>query len=160
HVYKQMLGAIGQNLARVKRGLPSQRPRFQIAFCMDDREESFRRYLEEHSSDFETWAVAGFFGVAIRYRALDELECSSLCPIVVDPAPEVDEVAEDGHEATFARRKERREAWARFLRRVHRGSRTFPAGPLYTAALGPLSVVPFVGRILAPGSAMRASRSL
>ncbi|MFO0694471.1 MAG: DUF2309 domain-containing protein [Polyangiales bacterium] len=160
HVYRQFLGALDQNRRRVgpTATRPGKRPRFQLIFCMDDREESFRRHMEEQSDDFETWAVAGFFGVAIRYRALDDLESSALCPIVVDPRHEVDEVAEDGHEATFAIRKQRREVWAKFRSSVYRGTRTLPAGPILTAALGPLAVAPFTTRILAPTLAQKAVR--
>lgn len=43
----------------------------QVVCCLDDREESLRRHLEESDRGVETFGVAGFFGLAIAYRSLD-----------------------------------------------------------------------------------------
>lgn len=67
-------------------------PTAQCLFCIDDREEGFRRHLEEHHADVATYGVAGFFGVAIRYRGHGEVETSALCPLGVTPAHEIVEV--------------------------------------------------------------------
>ena len=52
------------------------KPRTNLQFytCFDEREESFRRYLEAASEgpfDIETFGVAGFFNMAIRYKTAD-----------------------------------------------------------------------------------------
>jgi len=50
------------------------RPNLQFYTCFDEREESFRRYIEalaDDPSDIETFGVAGFFNVAIRYKTAD-----------------------------------------------------------------------------------------
>ncbi len=60
-------------------------PRFQAAFCIDAREESFRRHLEEAFPDVETFGVAGFFCVAMYYRGLADAHFAALCPIVLRP---------------------------------------------------------------------------
>lgn len=72
------------------------RPRAQVVFCIDDREEGFRRHLEEVAPAVETLGAAGFFGVAMRFRGLRNREASVLCPVVIDPAHLVVEVPRAG----------------------------------------------------------------
>ena len=43
-------------------------PRFQVICCIDEREESFQRHVEEVAPDAEAFSVAGFFSVAMYYR--------------------------------------------------------------------------------------------
>lgn len=78
------LHGLGNDLlthAKWLQGQPSVRPEMQAVFCIDDREESFRRHLEEVAPEFETFGYPGFFGVAMRYTAPGESRSRDLCPV-------------------------------------------------------------------------------
>lgn len=69
----------------------SGRPLAQFAFCIDVRSEVLRRHLELRSG-YETFGFAGFFGVPISYRSLDEPHESELCPVLIKPKHVIREV--------------------------------------------------------------------
>lgn len=126
-----------------------QTPTFQVVCCIDEREESFRRHLEEIRPDVETFGAAGFFGVAMYYRGAADAHYVPLCPVVIRPQHFVQEDAA----LTFAESHRRRAETRRFLgtasHRVHLGSRTFLGGAL-AALFGPLASIPLVMRVLFP----------
>src|SRR5262249_42000761 len=53
------------------RNLPGP-PVFQAVFCLDEREESIRRHLEEVEPQCETLSTAGFFNVAMYHQAVSD----------------------------------------------------------------------------------------
>ncbi len=125
-------------------------PAVQVFFCLDEREESMRRALEEIDPRIETFGAAGFFGVAVDYKGIDDAHGVALCPVVVKPQHAVREhpTSEDSH--LHEKREGRRRVWARMVRSFSIGSRSLVRGALSTAVLGTLSAVPLITRVLAP----------
>lgn len=133
------------------------KPRFQAVFCIDAREESFRRHLEEFAPEVETFAVAGFFGVAMYYRGVADANYATLCPIVVRPKHWVIEEVVLPFQETNRRRSQARAAIGATSLGLHRGSRKLAGGALLTATLGVLASVPLVARVLFPRWTARLS---
>lgn len=58
---------------------------FQAMFCIDDRECSFRRYLEREDPKCETFGTPGFFGVEFYFKPEGGKFYTKLCPAPVTP---------------------------------------------------------------------------
>lgn len=150
HYRDEILAAVAVRRQRMSGAPGLQPPRFQVMCCMDDREEAFRRALEELEPRTETFGVAGFFGIAMNFQRFDQAAGAPLCPVVVTPAHDVVEEPEEGHQKLAERRLRRLSLMARLRRGVRRGSRSLLAGSVLVPLLGLFSVVPMVGRILFP----------
>lgn len=129
---------------------PVTRPRFQAVFCIDTREESFRRHLEEYAPDTETFSAAGFYGVAMYYKGVADAHYAALCPIVVRPKHWVVEEAVYTLENANRSRAKTRRALATASHHVHVGSRSIAGGALLTASFGMLASIPLMARVLFP----------
>jgi uncharacterized protein YbcC (UPF0753/DUF2309 family) len=125
-------------------------PRFQAVFCLDEREESLRRHLEETAPDVQTFGVAGFYGVAMYYRGAADAHYVPLCPIVIHPRHWVCEEVQAGLADVSEQRAKFRRVLGTARHQFHIGSRTFAAGAVLTAGVGVLASIPLVARILFP----------
>ncbi|MES3032547.1 MAG: DUF2309 domain-containing protein [Gemmatimonadota bacterium] len=133
------------------------RPAAQFVFCIDEREESIRRALEERSPDFETFGVAGFFGVAIDYMGLYDDTPAAHCPVVITPAHEVHESAQPAAQHWHLRRSGLRDRWRAASRMVHRQSRTLSGGAGLSFLLGPVAAALALSRVVAPRTSLAAA---
>ena len=68
---------------------------FQAAFCIDDRECSIRRHVEQVDYTAETFGTPGFFGVPFYYRPVGGKFTMKLCPAPVNPKYLVKELDPD-----------------------------------------------------------------
>lgn len=127
----------------------AKNPLFQVVTCIDDREESFRRHLEESEPRCETFALAGFFGIAMYYRGLADAHWRPLCPVIIKPKHYVEERPSFSFQQLSDRRAKTRKMLGAASHRVHRGSRSLLGGAV-TALFGSLASFPLVTRILFP----------
>ncbi len=152
---RQILIPLAKHRALPRIGPESCRLAAQVMFCIDEREESIRRALEEIDPSIETHGAAGFFGCAIDYTGIDDARGVALCPVVVKPAHEVREKPMEGHSATDAKRQSLRRVWAKVVRHGYISSRTLVRGSFSTAFLGFFSLFPLALRVLSPLSYAR-----
>jgi len=72
-----------------------KRPFAQTLFCIDTRSERIRRHLES-VGDYQTFGIAGFFGVPVSFMELGKGSESHLCPVILTPKNLVLEVTTSG----------------------------------------------------------------
>jgi uncharacterized protein YbcC (UPF0753/DUF2309 family) len=133
--------------------------RFQSVYCIDAREESFRRHLEEQSPGIETFGAAGFFGVAMYFRGIADAHFSAQCPIVVRPQHWVVEDMVYPFEQAHQFRARSRRALGIAAHQIHLDSRSFAPGAVLSAGLGTLASIPLVMRVLFPKFTARIRRT-
>lgn len=129
-------------------------PPFQMIACIDEREESLRRHLEEVEPRCETFGMAGFFGVAMYYRGVAEAQFRPLCPVNVKPRVFVREEAIRSLSGASRLQRSVRRGLGILAHRVHMGSRTFLGGVL-TGLVGSLATAPLIARVLLPRNTAR-----
>lgn len=72
-----------------------KRPFVQALFCIDTRAERIRRHLEA-VGDYQTFGIAGFFGVPVSFMELGKGSETHLCPVLLTPKNLVLEMATVG----------------------------------------------------------------
>lgn len=147
---REILRGLASN--RTYRGLSDVegRPAAQVFFCLDEREESMRRALEEADPAVETFGSAGYFGVAIDYKGIDDPHGAAFCPVVIKPQHAIVEQSQAEDSALLEQRRFRRRLLGLLMRNSFVSSRTLIRGWISTTALGLLSAVPLIGHLLAP----------
>jgi len=153
HIRTQAIGRKRQ----VSANESSNRPCYQVVCCIDEREESFRRHLEEVDPESETYGFAGFFGIAMYYRGATEAHFHPLCPVVVKPKHYVQEEPLFSFDEASRVQAETRRRIGHAAHRAHLGSRTFVGG-LLAGLLGASATIPLVMRILFPRISARTMR--
>lgn len=122
----------------------------QVFFCIDEREESLRRALEEVDPQVETFGAAGNYGIVVDYQGIDDAQAASLGPVSLKPAHAVLERPKTEDVDLLETRRIRRRLLGLLTRSLFLSSRTLVRGWVSTTALGMLSAVPLAGHLLAP----------
>jgi uncharacterized protein YbcC (UPF0753/DUF2309 family) len=133
-------------------------PAFQAIFCLDEREESFRRHLEEVEPACETFGAAGFFNVAMYHHGITDAHPRPLCPVAIRPNHYVPEIEPEGDRLTGRSRRLQRRAAGFLGYNVHLGSRLPVPGAVLMTAFGWLALVPLILRVVFPWLSSRWSR--
>jgi uncharacterized protein YbcC (UPF0753/DUF2309 family) len=161
HHRDEVMAGLAANLERpLSRRSPRSPVRLQALFCIDDREEGFRRHLEEVEPNCETFGVAGFFGFAIDYRGIDDGVHAPLCPVVVTPQHRVTEVPQPEDAPVAMARSSWRRRWWRLWHAVGAATRTLGLGVALVPMLGVGALATLAVRILAPRASARLARRL
>ncbi|MBS0207059.1 MAG: DUF2309 domain-containing protein [Planctomycetes bacterium] len=142
------------------RRTPAPAVKFQAVFCLDAREESFRRHLEELTPAIQTFGAAGFFGVPMYFRGIADANFSAQCPVVIRPQHWVVEDMAYPFEETHQFRARSRRALGIAAHQIHLDSRTFAPGAVLSAGLGTLASIPLVMRVLFPQFTARVRRAV
>ncbi|MFO7567783.1 MAG: DUF2309 domain-containing protein [Enhygromyxa sp.] len=154
HIRQRFYDAVAQH-----RPTPTpEQPRFQAVFCIDEREESFRRHLEELAPEAETFGAAGFYGVAMYYRGAGDAHPRPLAPANLQPHHYVAEAGQQRRGAWGRIRRFRRRSAGVVDKILLRGSQTLVRGAIVMTALGALSILPLLGRVLFPRLRPKAAR--
>ncbi len=102
--YFDVLAAIETNAGQVRaRSGRVKTAEFQAVFCIDDREESIRRHLEEVSTAVETFGAPGFFGIDMVYQGPFDKISIKQCPVPVTPMHRVRGVFNGKRKLPFSR---------------------------------------------------------
>lgn len=122
---------------------------FQALFCIDDRECSLRRYLEQFDDACETFGTPGFFGVEFFFQPEGGQFYTKVCPAPVTPKYLVKEQNEIVGKAV----KTKKDVY--FSKHTH----SFYSGWLITQTLGFSSAFKLFGSIFRPSMSPATSSS-
>jgi uncharacterized protein len=121
-----------------------EKPYVQAFFCIDDRECSLRRYLEEIDSGIETFGAAGFFGIDFLYQGLDDAYPVAQCPVVIKPKHLIKETELESNSEDKANKDT--------VAHLHFRSHSVLRGWLYTQTLGIGYAARMAWDVFRPGS--------
>lgn len=130
---------------------PTKSLEARIYFCIDDREESFRRYVEESNPNVETYGVVGFFGIDMQYKSANHPDPMTYCPPVVTPSRVIEEVVVGDPD----RRLRDRFNLGRGNQSFYYGTRAEAGSFLFTLVTGPLTSFILLLRVFFPRLANR-----
>jgi uncharacterized protein YbcC (UPF0753/DUF2309 family) len=152
HYREEILGALAANRSKGRWQKRDRRPKAQMVFCIDEREESMHRAVDELDPEYETFGAGGFFNMAMNFSGFDDHDVTPLCPAGVIPTNRVQEVPR-GDETSLAKAEERRNRrlWRQTAENTYwELKRNAVSGLFLTQLVGLFQSVPLTARVLAP----------
>ncbi len=152
HYRDEILGALAANCGKGRWQVRDRRPKAQVVFCIDEREESMHRALDEVDPEYETFGAGGFFNMAMNFSGLDDHHVTPLCPAGAIPTNRVKEAPRDDVASVAAGKARRnRRLWLESAENTYwELKRNAVSGLFVTQLVGLVQSVPLVGRVLAP----------
>ena len=127
-------------------------PEAQALFCIDDRECSIRRHLEEVHPSIETFGAAGFFGIDFFYQGLDDAYPVAQCPNIIVPKHLI---KESNTKANLSPKSKTLK-----LTNMHFSAHSMFKGWLYTQTIGVGYAAKMAWDVFRPGSKLPNIRAL
>ncbi len=141
--YDEVLAGILLN--KVRKQAPSQEKSFQAFFCIDERECSIRRHIENTDLYCETFGTPGFFSVEFYFKPENGKFLDKLCPAPVTPKYLIKE---------FNVKKKRKHELL-YTKAAH----TFFGGFLTTLTLGFFSAIRLIQNLFKPAMSPAVSNA-
>ncbi|HXH30073.1 MAG TPA: DUF2309 domain-containing protein [Bacteriovoracaceae bacterium] len=155
HFYREAIDAVSSHSRSSK---VKKTPTAQVLFCIDDREESMRRHLEELDPTLATFGVVGFFGIDMKFSSLKNQRLIAQCPPVISPSRIIREVSRDAESGKSF--KKLNDFLGGSDLSLYYNSRTLFRGFVSTLVLGVLSIVPMFLQIFFPKQSRLLSQTL
>lgn len=91
----QLVYTLEEKSKEIKNNKPKVKsPDAQMVFCIDTRSELIRRHVET-KGNYETFGYAGFFGIAMDYKDLNNGLSRKSCPPIVSSSYQVSEIPQE-----------------------------------------------------------------
>lgn len=135
----KLINSYALSRSRSKDSHSKEKPAMQVVMCIDDREESTRRYFEEYDSSIKTYGYAGHLGLNIQYKSIREAHFRALCPSSVSADYYVwEELKHDNQHGLKTHRL------AQLQHSLFHDSKLPLSGLILTFLLGPFTLMLFV----------------
>ena len=132
-------------------------PDYQVFTCIDEREESFRRHLEQIDPGVETLSAAGHFALDMRFKGAVDKHYRKMCPHpLVTPSAQIYEEVVKLDDAMPKKLQIYGEVqWA-----ITQSSKTLLGSFVHTTFSGLLNFLPYILDVLSPKYSSRLRRYL
>ena len=121
----------------------------QVVFCIDVRAEVFRRHLEQLGG-YETFGLAGFFGIPLDYQPFGAHQPVAHCPVLLKPKNRVCEIPRSYHGLLVEERKQADQLTRTATELLHDLKGNVVTPYVMVEAIGWFFGVPLIGRTLFP----------